>query len=79
MNLTCRQVTELLYEYLEGEMPSEQCQCLEQHLCNCPPCHVFLTTYRETIRITRSLPCEALPDELVARLTGFLEKQSGTA
>lgn len=76
MNVTCQQVAELLYEYLEGQMPADQCKCFEQHLCDCPPCEVFLVTYRETIRVTKALPCEALPDELVARLTNFLESNA---
>lgn len=73
MSVTCREITELLVDYVDGSLPSEECQRLEAHLCGCRTCDHFLQSYRVTILLTRRLPCEALPPELTARLKRFLE------
>ncbi|MGL4423813.1 MAG: anti-sigma factor family protein [Gemmataceae bacterium] len=73
MSMVCREVLELLLDYVDGELPAEQQQQFERHLCGCLQCYAFLETYRATIRLTRALPAEAaLPAELEGRLRALV-------
>lgn len=70
--MTCQQLVELLLDFVDGSLPeSERCD-LERHVCACPPCRVYLDTYKQTIRLTRELPCEPLPEALEERLRAVL-------
>jgi anti-sigma factor RsiW len=70
--VTCRELVEFLTDYLEGILPEPQRDCFEAHLAECPDCGAYLTTYRETVRIVKTVylddpepvPME-VPSELV--------------
>ena len=47
--LECREVVELLTEFLEGALAPEDRARLEQHLLVCPPCTQYLGQLRSTI------------------------------
>jgi anti-sigma factor RsiW len=53
--MTCRELTEFLMAYDEGELPAAQREVFERHLGICPPCLTYLETYRETVRLGKSL------------------------
>jgi anti-sigma factor RsiW len=72
--ITCRELAELLIDFIAGELPPEHHQRIEQHLRDCPPCEVFLKTYQLTIHLTRQLPCQPLPPQLVERLRAAVEE-----
>lgn len=72
--MTCRELVELLIDFVSDELPVDQRQRLEQHLRRCPPCEAYLDSYRTTIRLTRQLPCEPIPPELKARLISALRE-----
>ena len=72
MMLTCRQIAELLYEYLTGEMPAERARELEMHLTGCVDCYRYLDQYRKVIALGQKLPPEPMPDELVRRLRSMV-------
>jgi anti-sigma factor RsiW len=46
---TCREVVELVTEYLEGAMPPEDREVFERHLLVCPPCATYLDQIRSTV------------------------------
>jgi hypothetical protein len=71
--ITCRQIAELLIDYVSGDLAPEHCQHIQQHLKCCPPCLVYLETYQLTIRLSRQLPPAPMPPELVQRLRAVLE------
>lgn len=75
--ITCRDLAELLLDFLDGSLPPEHRQRIEQHLQRCPPCVVYLETYRITIKLTRKLPCQPLPAELANRLRAALTEIRG--
>lgn len=58
--LVCRQVVELITDYLEGALSRSQRQRLEAHLSACEHCSEYLEQMRATIRLTGSLK----PDDL---------------
>ena len=74
MIMTCRELTELLIDFVADELPPEHRAHLEQHLLQCPPCTAYLDTYKTTIQLTRQLPCVPLPPELAARLRQALQE-----
>lgn len=61
--LMCRDMVELMTEYLEGAMTDPQRDRFEQHLSGCPGCRHYLDQVRTTIRLTGSLTEESLPSE----------------
>jgi anti-sigma factor RsiW len=74
MTLTCRKVTEILIDFVEGTLPDEQRSLLERHLCGCVPCAIYMHTYHDTIRLTHALPDEPLPTEFATRLKAMIEQ-----
>ena len=70
--MTCRQLVELLIDFLDGELPEERRRHLEEHLQFCPPCLTYLETYKVTIQLTRRLPDTPPPPELLERLKAAL-------
>lgn len=70
----CRDVVELLAEYLDGELDPSASVALERHLADCPPCTAFLRTYGGAVRAVRRLREDQLPAELRRRLLTFLHQ-----
>jgi hypothetical protein len=73
--ITCEQVTALLIDYGTGELDPATMLVLEQHVQNCPDCVAFLRTYRESIRLTRTLRYEDIPGELQDRVHASLRQK----
>ena len=73
--MTCRELLEVLLDFVSGELTQEEVQCIEQHLDKCPPCAVFLHTYRLTIRLARQLPSNPLPPSCEERLRMAVSEQ----
>lgn len=59
--LTCKELVELVTDYLEGALPPAEVVRFEAHLASCPHCRVYLDQMRLTIRALGRLPEEALP------------------
>lgn len=69
--ITCKQLCEFLYDFVEGDLPSESRNSFEAHLKECPPCEQYLRQYEHTIRMTKRCMCPGvekpppLPDDMV--------------
>ena len=66
--LSCREVVEILGDYLEGAMTPEDRVRLEQHLADCDGCAAYLEQLRVTIRLSGRLSEEAVSAEAMAPL-----------
>jgi anti-sigma factor RsiW len=77
MGVNCRQLAELLIDFVSGDCCDEVKLHIEQHLNRCPPCVVYVETYRMTITLTRKLPPMPMPRQLADRLRQVLEKECG--
>ena len=75
MNIDCRQLCDLLFDYINGDLPAEKKELLEAHLKLCPPCVVHVETYRVTITLTRKLQCRALSPECEKRLRDAIARE----
>ncbi|OLA95452.1 MAG: hypothetical protein AUH20_06110 [Candidatus Rokubacteria bacterium 13_2_20CM_69_15_2] len=74
-SLECRQIAELLGDYLEGTLPGQTRELLEWHIEGCAPCVAFVNTYRGTINAARKLRDVEIPPELKNRLLAVLRSQ----
>jgi predicted anti-sigma-YlaC factor YlaD len=74
-SIECRQIAELLGDYLEGAVPRETRELIEWHIEGCAPCVAFVNTYRGTIDAARRLREVEIPAELKKRLLGVLRSQ----
>ena len=77
-SIECRQIAELLGEYLEGTLPRQTLELLEWHIEGCAPCVAFVNTYRGTINAARKLREVDIPPELKKRLLAVLRTQRAT-
>lgn len=70
--LRCRDIVELLGDYLDGELGHSTAEALKAHLADCRECTAFINTYRGTVQMTRQLREEDIPPALRERLLTFL-------
>jgi anti-sigma factor RsiW len=70
--MTCRELVELLVDFVSDDLPPEHRERVEQHLRRCGPCVAYVESYRVMIKISRKLPCEPLPPQLTERLKAAL-------
>ncbi len=70
--LTCQQVTDAIVDYLTGDMQPETTAVFDHHLQGCPDCFAFFNTYNSTVRTTRSLSYDDVPNEVRRRVQQFL-------
>lgn len=66
--LTCREITELVTEYLEGRMSWTQRLQFQLHVGLCSACRRYLRQMRATMKTLGRLPDEPLPQEVEAQL-----------
>ena len=60
----CRQVLELLSDYLDLELPPDACQQIEQHLSGCQPCEEFADSLRKTVDLCRGYQASEMPQTI---------------
>lgn len=61
--ITCKDLVELVTDYLDDRMPAEQRLRFEEHIAFCSPCAVYLEQMRQTISVTGALREEDLDQE----------------
>ena len=66
--LTCREIVELLSDYLEDSLPPRERARVEAHLATCPDCLAYLEQLQTTIGALGRLRRQDLPQPLRARL-----------
>lgn len=70
----CREVVDLLTEFLEGGLTAEEVRRLEAHLANCDACAGFLQSLRTVRAGAGALRADAVPEECARALRGILAK-----
>lgn len=74
-DVTCRQITALILDYVSGELDAETTLAFKAHLRTCPDCIAFLSTYQKTIQAAQSLRHESIPSEMRRRVRQFLRSR----
>jgi anti-sigma factor RsiW len=60
-DLSCRELVEIVTDYLEGTLPAEERARVDRHLVDCPGCTTYIEQMRETVRLTGRLREEDVP------------------
>lgn len=66
--LVCREVVELVTDYLEGVLDPKEHKRFEQHLAGCDGCSAYLEQMRGTLQIAGSLAPEDVDPAMRERL-----------
>mgnify|MGYP000894982571 CR=1 FL=1 len=66
--VSCRQLVELLTDYLDGVLPTERHDAVDRHLAACAHCREYLEQFRTTVSLTRRLAVEDVPPETMDAL-----------
>lgn len=74
--IECRQIADLLSDYLDGTLPKPTRELLEWHIEGCAPCVAFVNTYRGTVNAATKLKDVEIPPELKQRLLAVLRNAS---
>jgi anti-sigma factor RsiW len=61
--MACRELVEVITDYLEGTLPSKERERFEAHLAECPYCVNYLEQMRATIEALGELQEESLDKE----------------
>lgn len=72
---TCKQISELIVDYVSNRLNPTVTREFERHLSICPDCVSFVQTYRKTIATTGSIRVATLPAKLRKNVLAFLRKK----
>jgi anti-sigma factor RsiW len=62
--LSCKQVTELITDYLEGRLDLIERMRFQMHVGMCKHCRAYLRQMKATVAAVGQLPDEHLPDDV---------------
>ena len=68
--LTCRELVELVTDYLEGGLTPEERMRFEEHLLICEGCSAYVDQVRKTIEVVGSLQEDSIPPQMRNNLLG---------
>jgi anti-sigma factor RsiW len=61
--MACRELVEVVTDYLDGTLPDEDRRRLEDHLAECPYCITYIEQMRETIEALGTVSEESISAE----------------
>ena len=67
-DLPCRELVELVTDYLEGALPASERARFEAHLAICSGCRAYLEQMRQTVRSMGRLSEESIDPDVKERL-----------
>ena len=76
--LTCRELVELVTDYLEHALPADERARFEEHLEGCGPCVEYIGQMRRTVELVGTLREDAIaPAAEQALLAAFRDWRAG--
>ncbi len=76
LNDSCKNMTDLILDYLTDRLSPCLKDDFERHLKMCPDCVNFLKTYRKTISQTGSLSSVTIPAKVRKNVLAFLRRKT---
>ena len=73
---SCKQITELVLDYLSGNLRPNVKRDFQEHLRICPDCVHFLNTYKKTVSATGTVRPEEIPAKVKNNILRFLRKRT---
>lgn len=67
--IVCRQLVELVTDYLEGDLGQADRAAVEEHLAACGHCAGYVRQVRRMLDLTAGIRPEPVPEALVEELT----------
>jgi anti-sigma factor RsiW len=67
-HMTCQEVVELVTDYFEGVLRTEQADLFEQHINFCEGCDWYVDEMRTTVASVGKITEEEIPDETREKL-----------
>jgi anti-sigma factor RsiW len=55
LGYSCKQIVEVVTDYLEGGLATDDRIAFERHVAICPPCRGYLSQMRKVTRVANSL------------------------
>ncbi len=71
----CKEVVDLLSDYVEGSCSPDAETLIKGHLADCPDCVAFVNTFRKSVVMTKALAYRDIPKDLAERLHRVLERR----
>ena len=71
--MNCKEVTEKLLLFRDGQLPSSEVEVLRKHLHMCPPCIHLFEGYDEVVAVLERLRPVNLPTDFLARMKAQLK------
>lgn len=71
----CRNLVNLLGDYVDEQLPTELKAALEDHIAQCAPCIAFVKQYRFAPQQARAVLLNKVPADLESRLLSFLAEK----
>ena len=82
-DLTCREVVELVTDYLEGALSERERADFERHLAGCAGCRAYVEQMRVAIELTGTIdpaePPSPLREELLAAFRDWKRAREGSS
>jgi predicted anti-sigma-YlaC factor YlaD len=66
--ISCRELIELITDYLEQMMPAEERARFDEHLAACEGCRTYLSQVQQIVERTGALREESIPPDAQAAL-----------
>src|SRR5436309_16090479 len=66
--MTCKDLVEVVTDYLEGALPPAEVARFEEHLADCPHCRVYLAQMRLEIDALGHLPADVVSADAIKTL-----------
>ncbi len=77
--LTCKQLVELVTDYLEGALPAADRAAFEAHIAGCDACDRYLKQMRLTIQALGKLTEDSIEPDARDRLLDLFRDWEGSA
>ena len=74
--VVCRELVELVSDYLDGALSPAARAAVERHLAGCDDCDGYVAQVRRMLDLTRALPPEPVSPALVERLAAEFRRRS---
>ena len=72
---TCKQITDLMLDYLTDKLHPKLKKDFQKHLNICPDCVSFVNTYKKTVKATATLRSEEIPPKVRDNILSFLHSK----
>jgi anti-sigma factor RsiW len=59
-DLACKELVEIITDYLEGALPERDRARFEAHILTCAPCREYVEEMRTTLRLTGRVTTESI-------------------